>query len=87
MGATRSAIARLVVGQGAVWLGVGIVFGLVATVVAGFALRNLLFGVTPFDPVTLAAAAAVLGSAAALALLAPVRKATSVDPMQVLRSE
>jgi putative ABC transport system permease protein len=87
MGATRAAIARLVVGQGAVWLGIGVVLGAMATVGAGYALRGLLFGVSPFDPVTLVASATILVGAAAVALLAPVRKATSVDPMQVLRSE
>ncbi|HUG97659.1 MAG TPA: ABC transporter permease [Gammaproteobacteria bacterium] len=87
LGATRAAIARLVIGQGARWLGIGVVLGAVATVGAGYALRDLLFGVSSFDPVTLLAAAAVLVGAAVIALLAPVRKATSVDPMQVLRSE
>jgi putative ABC transport system permease protein len=87
LGATRAAIAQLVIGQGARWLGIGVLLGAVATVGAGYALRDLLFGVSPFDPVTLAAAAAVLGGAAVIALFAPVRKATSVDPMNVLRSE
>jgi putative ABC transport system permease protein len=87
MGATRASIARLVIGQGALWLGIGIVLGGVLTVVAGFTLRDLLFGVSAFDPVTLSVAAAVLVGVAGVALLAPVRKATSVDPMQVLRSE
>jgi putative ABC transport system permease protein len=87
LGATRAAIARLVIGQGARWLGIGVVLGAVATVAASYALKELLFGVSPFDPVTLIAAAAVLAGAAAIALLVPVRKASSVDPMQVLRSE
>jgi putative ABC transport system permease protein len=48
-------------------------------------LGGLLYGVAPFDPVALGAAAATLLACAAAALLVPVRRATRVDPVAVLR--
>jgi hypothetical protein len=51
------------------------------------ALRNLLYGLQPFDPVALGGAVAVLATCATVALLIPVRHATRVDPMMVLRTE
>ena len=47
--------------------------------------RGLLVGVAPFDPVALGVAVAALVVCSAVALLAPVRRATRVDPIQVLR--
>jgi putative ABC transport system permease protein len=87
IGATRGSIARLVIGQGAKWMGLGVVLGIGVTLAAGYGLRELLFQVSPLDPATLGAAAAVLAVAAALALVAPLRRATRVDPMHILRSE
>jgi putative ABC transport system permease protein len=87
LGATRATIARLVVGQGAAWMSAGIGLGLLLTAVIGLWLRELLFGVSPFDLATLGIAALALAGAVAVALVVPVRRATSVDPIQVLRSE
>jgi ABC-type antimicrobial peptide transport system permease subunit len=47
--------------------------------------RDLLYGVPPFDPVALGAAALALLACATVALLVPVRRATRVDPVAVLR--
>jgi putative ABC transport system permease protein len=87
LGASPAAILRLMLGQGAVWLGLGIGFGVLATIAAGFGLRELLFGVSPFDPATVTVATLTLVLAAGLALLAPLRRATRVDPIRVLHSE
>jgi ABC-type antimicrobial peptide transport system permease subunit len=48
-------------------------------------LRSQLFGVPEFDPVAIGAALVVLLICAAVALLVPVRRATRVDPITVLR--
>ena len=48
-------------------------------------MRTLLFGVTPADPLTLAAVAGVLVATAALAAYVPARRATRVDPVRALR--
>jgi len=50
-------------------------------------LSSLLFGVTPFDPVTYAAVIAGLGGVTFLATWLPARRATRIDPMMALRAE
>jgi putative ABC transport system permease protein len=50
-------------------------------------LRELLFGVAPFDPIALGLATLALLACATLALLGPVRRATRVDPAEVLRAQ
>ncbi len=87
LGATRTRIASIVVGQGAVWMGMGLLGGAALAVAAAYGLRDLLFGVRAFDPTTFGAAALLLGLAATLALLVPIRRAALVDPIKVLKSE
>jgi predicted permease len=85
LGSSPRSIAALVLRQGGVWIAWGLAGGVVGVVVVGMLLRNLLFGVAPLDPIALGMAAVALGACAAIALLAPVRRATRVDPMTVLR--
>ncbi|HEX8271013.1 MAG TPA: ABC transporter permease [Longimicrobiaceae bacterium] len=85
LGSTPGAIAGLVLRQGAVWMLAGLVAGAVGTFWVARALGGLLYGVVPFDPVALGAAAVALLACAAVALLVPVRRATRVDPVAVLR--
>jgi predicted permease len=85
LGSTRGAIARLVLGQGGVWMGAGLVVGAVGVVTAARLLRSQLFGVPEFDPIAIGAALVVLLLCATVALLVPVRRATRVDPITVLR--
>ncbi len=47
----------------------------------------MLFGISPLDPTTYVVVALVLGGAAALASYLPARRATAVDPMDVLRAD
>jgi predicted permease len=85
LGSSRQAIAALVLRQGALWMAVGLAGGIAGIVMVGSLLRNLLFGVQPFDPLTLSATGAMLLACATLALLGPVRRATQVDATTVLR--
>jgi putative ABC transport system permease protein len=85
LGASRGGIARLVLRQGAGWMAAGLVGGGVGVMLLTRLVRGLLYGVAPFDPVTLGATAALLIACAVIALLGPVRRATRVDPITVLR--
>ncbi len=59
--------------------------GLALTVIAGQELRAMVFGVAPFDPLTLAAAVAALAVAAGVATLVPALRAARIDPVGALR--
>jgi len=87
LGARRSDVLRLVVGQGlrlaAMGLGVGLVCALGVTRVV----RSLLFGVTPTDPVSFLGITVFLTLVAAVASWLPARRATGVDPIVALRRD
>ena len=85
LGSTRGAIAGLVLRQGAVWVAVGLAGGAVGVVFVARFVSNMLYAVRPFDPVALGVAVVVLLTCGAIALLVPVRRATRVDPITVLR--
>jgi predicted permease len=85
LGSSRQGIAGLVLRQGATWMAVGIAGGVFGVLLVGSMLRNLLYGVKPFDPFTLAATMLMLLACASIALLGPVRRATKVDPISVMR--
>ena len=87
LGAERSQVLGLVMGQGAIMAGVGLLVGLGAAFLLNKVMGALLFGVSPTDPATLAAVVATLVLAAALACYLPARRATLLDPMVVLRDE
>jgi putative ABC transport system permease protein len=85
LGSSRGAIAALVFRQGAAWMAAGLAVGGVGILIVARLLQKLLYGVSPFDPVALGGAIATLIACAAVALLVPVRRATRVDPISVLR--
>ncbi|WP_058187532.1 ABC transporter permease [Terracidiphilus gabretensis] len=87
LGASRTGVVRLVVRE-ALWMVVpGILLGAAGAWVASRFVRSLLFGVKPLDPWVLAASAAVLLGTAVLACLLPARRASTVHPMEALRTE
>ena len=87
LGAPRKGLLAMVVGQGVRLAGVGLVLGLAGALALSRVLESLLFGITPRDPATYVTVSAVLGVVAALASLVPARRATGVDPVEVLKSE
>ncbi|HMC56607.1 MAG TPA: ADOP family duplicated permease [Gemmatimonadaceae bacterium] len=87
LGASRGAIAGLVLKQSASLAGVGLVVGIGASLALARYLRALLFGLEASDPVSLAAAVAVIGAIAVIACIIPARRALHVDPMVALRHE
>ena len=87
LGAQRSSVFRLVIGQ-AGWLTVaGLAIGLVCSVGASMLIRSMLFGVQAWDAITLGGVAMLLGVASLAASFLPARRAASVDPVKALRAE
>jgi predicted permease len=85
LGAERRDVLRLVVGQGAALTALGLGLGLIAALAGTQLLRSLLYDVAPSDPLTFAAVVAILGTAGVLASWLPARRATRLDPSEVLR--
>jgi putative ABC transport system permease protein len=87
LGALPADVVSLVLWQGMQFVAVGIVLGLAASICANRLLANLLYGVKPADPLTLAAGAFLLGAVALAANWLPATRATKVDPLIALRHE
>jgi predicted permease len=87
LGAQRSDVLKLVVGEGLKLVLIGVVFGLIAAFILTRVMASLLFGVSATDPTTFVAISLVLISVAVLASYIPARRATRVDPMIALRYE
>jgi len=87
LGARRAQVIALVVKQSAMLTVIGIVVGLSGAAMLSRYLEGLLFGVTPLDPVTFAAAAVIFTLVALVAAFGPTRRATGVDPLVALRAE
>ncbi len=85
LGADRSDVVSLVVRQGLLLVGSGIIIGLVAAAAMTRLLRGLLYGVAPLDPASFAGVAVVLVAAGAIACYIPARRATACDPLIALR--
>ena len=85
LGATPRRVLVTVMRDGFRLAAIGLGVGLSAAVLVARAMRQMLFGIGPFDPVTFAAMACVLLVSAGLATFLPARRATKVDPMIVLR--
>lgn len=87
LGARPPDIIRLVVGHGLRLTMTGLVFGLLLAVLGTRLLSSVLYGISATDPLSYAAAAAVLTCAAAAASYVPTRAAIRVDPIDALRAQ
>ncbi|MGZ5504499.1 MAG: ABC transporter permease [Chthoniobacterales bacterium] len=87
LGAARADVFRLVLGQGAALIGIGLFLGVVGALATGRALTSILYGVAAIDPSALTTAIISLSAVALLACFFPARRATRVDPMVALREE
>jgi putative ABC transport system permease protein len=87
LGAERSAVMRLIVGQGLTVALAGVGVGLAAAAAASRVLASLLFGVDARDPLTFGAGAFVLTVVALAACAVPAWRASRVDPVVALRAE
>jgi len=87
LGAGRGEVLRMVLRQGAVLAGAGIVMGLAAALAASRLIASLLYGIGPADPFTYATAATVFAAMTLAATWVPARRAAAIDPMRALRDE
>ncbi len=87
LGASRRDVFRAVVLSGGRLALIGCPLGVLCALPAARALNALLFDVSPQDPVVLVAAPLLLALAALAACVLPARRASSVDPLAVLRQE
>lgn len=87
LGAQPGSLARLVTSQGLALAAAGVAAGLVAAQLAGGLLEEVLFQTRTTDAAAMAAAAAILMGTAAIACIAPARRAARVAPVEGLKSE
>jgi putative ABC transport system permease protein len=87
LGATRTDVLTMIVRQGLVLVLLGVAIGIPAAVALTRVIASQLFGVTPTDPATFAAASVVFVGIALVACSIPARRATKVDPLVALRAE
>ena len=87
LGADGGRIIRLILKQGTVPLGIGLVVGLMLALGLGQALSAFLFDVSPMDPLTFIGIPIVLVLVSLIALLVPAKRAAGVAPVIALREE
>ncbi|HLV87511.1 MAG TPA: FtsX-like permease family protein [Candidatus Sulfotelmatobacter sp.] len=87
LGAERTQVLRLMMGEGLRPAFYGLVLGLAASIGAVRVIESMLYGIRPLDPAIFACVAATLLAVAAMACLIPAWKASRIDPMQALRTE
>jgi ABC-type antimicrobial peptide transport system permease subunit len=87
LGARPTNILGLVLKQGVLLTGIGVVGGLIAALILTRLMASLLFGVTSTDPITYLGVSALLAAVAIIATYIPARRATQVDPIKILRYE
>jgi ABC-type antimicrobial peptide transport system permease subunit len=87
LGARPANILSLVLKQGVLLAGIGVVVGVVAALILMRLMASLLFGVTSTDAITYLGVSALLGAVAIFATYVPARRATQVDPIRAFRYE
>jgi len=87
MGANRKNVLALVMRGALLQIAIGLAIGIPVALWGGHLMANQLYGVDKYDPFTMAIAIAVLAVCAAIAGLVPARRASSIEPMNALRTE
>ena len=87
LGATPTAVLRLIMGEGLIMLLSGIALGLLLATATGKILSGILYEVGAFDPIAFTAAPTLLAIAALVATWLPARRAAALNPVEALRYE
>jgi len=87
LGAGRGDILKMVLRQGVVLVGAGLLAGLVLTFLAARGIGSLLVGVSPSDPITLVSVALLLAAVGLVASYIPARRAMNIEPLRALKYE
>jgi ABC-type antimicrobial peptide transport system permease subunit len=87
LGAQRGQVLELVLRDGLRPVMSGLAVGIGGGVAVGYVIRSLLYQTKPLDPIVFAVMAMLLLTVAAIASAAPAWRASSIDPMQALRTE
>jgi putative ABC transport system permease protein len=87
LGAKPADVVRLLVGQGMVQIGIGVLAGVVAATAVTRSMAGLLFGIAPNDPWTFVAVSVLLVLIGIAAAWIPAHRATRIDPVSALRAE
>jgi ABC-type antimicrobial peptide transport system permease subunit len=87
LGAERVDVLRLILKEGLLLAGIGVVAGLASALVLTRLMRNLLFGISPTDPVTFVGVAMLLVAVGVAGCLVPAQRAMRVDPLVALRHQ
>ena len=87
LGAQLHQVRQLILRQGMMLAGIGLILGLAVVFVLARFLTSMLYGVSPSDPVTFLGITFLLGMVALLACYLPARRAARIDPMIAIREE
>lgn len=87
LGANRGDVVALVLRKALLLVALGLAIGVPVALLGGRLMASQLYGVHPYDPISLAAAVLLLSAFAALAGFIPARRAASIEPMNALRTE
>jgi len=85
LGANHGRVQRLVLGEGALLVGIGVLIGVPGIYATGRLIRGVLVGISPSDPLTLAAVATGLVLVTMAACYVPARRVLGIEPAQLLR--
>ena len=86
LGAAPGRVQRMILGEGGLLLGIGLVLGVAGAFFAVRAMRGLLFGVEPHDPLTFGGVALLMGAIGVLACWIPAIRAARIDPVITMRA-
>jgi predicted permease len=87
LGAQRRTVIGMVMNESTRLIAIGIALGVTAVLMAGRFVESVVFGLSPRDPLTIVAAAALIAGVTAAASGVPARRASNVNPIEALRQQ